>query len=320
MSTRDVTHLTDINKMAPEQDGSFNRRPSQFREWIERGGKYAPEKDRYHLYVSYVCPWATRTLIVRQLKGLEDIIPVTVVSPRMDEHGWPFANIDPFPGADKDPLYGADHLKDVYLRVSPDYEGRFTVPLLFDKKTSSVVNNESSDIIRIFNSSFNHLLPPEKAKLDLYPEPLRNEIDELNAWVYDTVNNGVYKSGFAASQDAYEKAVYPLFESLDRLEKILDGKDYLIGSQLTEADVRLFVTIIRFDVAYHGNFKCNIRNIRNGYPSIHLWLRKLYWNVPAFRDTCYFDHIKAGYYWAKAYNPHQIIPAGPVPHILPLDA
>ena len=164
--------------------------------------------DRYHLYVSYGCrecvvdsetdyrqhniyisAWATRTLIVRQLKGLEEIIPVTVVSPRLDEHGWPFANIDSFPGAEKDPLYGADHLKDVYLRVSPDYEGRFTVPLLFDKKTESIVNNESSDIIRIFNSAFNHLLPPEKVQLDLYPEPLRSEIDELNAWVYDTVNS-----------------------------------------------------------------------------------------------------------------------------------
>ncbi|KAI0730093.1 glutathione S-transferase [Fomitopsis betulina] len=319
MSTRDVTHLTDLAKMTSEQDGSFNRRPSQFREWIKRDGRYTPDKERYRLYVSYGCPWATRTLIVRQLKGLEGIIPVTVVSPRMDEHGWPFANIDPFPGADEDPVYGADHLKDVYLRVSPDYEGRFTVPLLFDKKTLSIVNNESSDIIRIFNSSFNHLLSQEKAKLDFYAEPLRNEIDELNAWVYDTVNNGVYKSGFAASQDAYEKAVHPLFESLDRLEKILEGKDYLIGGQLTEADVRLFVTIVRFDVAYHGNFKCNVRDIRNGYPAIHLWLRKLYWNVPAFKDTCRFDHIKTGYYWAKAFNPTQIVPAGPVPHILPLD-
>ncbi|KZT69202.1 glutathione S-transferase [Daedalea quercina L-15889] len=299
MSTRDVTHLSDLSKMVPSQDGSFNRAPSQFRNWVEQGGKYEAEKGRYHLYVSYGCPWAARTLIMRQLKGLEDFIPITVLSPRLDELGWPFANIDPFPGAEVDPLYSADHLKDIYLRVTPDYEGRFTVPVLYDKKTETIVNNESSEIIRIFNSAFNHLLPADKAKFDLYPEHLRKEIDELNTWVYDTTD-GVYKAVFAANQSAYEKAVYPLFESLDRLEKILDGKDYLIGDQLTEADIRLFVTIIRFDVAYYSHCKCNIRDIRNGYPAIHLWLRKLYWNVPAFKDTCDFDHIKTGYYWAKS--------------------
>ncbi|KZT69201.1 glutathione S-transferase [Daedalea quercina L-15889] len=319
MSTRDVTHLSDFSKMDRGQDGAFNRPPSQFRDWIEQGSKFEPEKERYHLYVSYGCPWATRALIMRQLKGLEVFIPVTIVSPRIDEHGWPFANIDPFPGAEVDPLYSANHLKDIYLRVAPDYEGRFTVPVLYDKKTETIVNNESSEIIRIFNSAFNHLLSADKAKLDFYPEHLRKEIDELNTWVYDTVNNGVYKSGFAASQSAYEKAVYPLFESLDRLEKILDGKDYLIGNQLTEADIRLFVTIIRFDVAYHGQFKCNIRTIRYGYPAIHLWLRKLYWNIPAFQDTSKFEHIKAIYYSVKANNPRQIIPVGPIPNILPLD-
>ncbi|TFY68106.1 hypothetical protein EVJ58_g1207 [Rhodofomes roseus] len=320
MATRDTTHLSDLTKLKSEADGSFNRHVSQFRDWVAKGGHFEPEKGRYHLYVSYGCPWATRTLIMRQLKGLEEFIDVTVVSPRMDEHGWPFANIDPFPGADIDPLFGVDHVKDLYLRVAPNYEGRFTVPILWDKKHSTIVNNESSEIIRMFNSSFNHLLPQEKAKLDFYPEHLRGEIDELNAWVYDTVNNGVYKAGFAASQSAYEKAVYPLFESLDRLEKLLEGKDYLIGNQLTEADLRLFVTIIRFDVAYYSHFKCNFRTIRHGYPAIHLWLRKLYWHIPAFKDTCNFDHIKTGYHWQKSYNPKQIVPVGPIPSILPLDA
>ncbi|GJE97463.1 glutathione-S-transferase [Phanerochaete sordida] len=285
---------TDVNKMKVQPDGSFDRKPSTFRHWITAEGPFKPEKDRYHLYVSYGCPWATRTLIVRQLKGLEEIIPVTVVSPRMDEDGWPFANVDPFPDTDIDPLHGARHLKDLYLRVEPEFAGRFTVPLLWDKKQDTIVNNESSEIIRIFNAAFNDLLPKDKAALDLYPESLRSEIDELNAWVYDTVNNGVYKSGFAQSQKAYEAAVIPLFESLDRLEKLLASKEYLVGGQLTEADVRLFVTVIRFDVAYHTHFKCNIRSIRGDYPELHRWLRKLYWTVPAFKDTCNFQHIKVG--------------------------
>ncbi|KAI0676242.1 glutathione S-transferase [Trametes maxima] len=316
---RDVSNWSDISKSKPEADGSFKRRPSSFRETIQKGGKFAPEKGRYHLYVSYACPWATRTLIVRKLKGLEDFIDVTVVSPRMGEHGWPFANVDAFPGAGVDPLFGSQHVKDLYLRAKPDYEGRFTVPVLWDKQTSTIVNNESSEIIRIFNSAFNDQLPEDKASLDLYPESLRKEIDDINEWVYDTVNNGVYKSGFAVSQGAYEAAVKPLFESLDRLEKTLTGKDYLVGDRLTEADVRLFVTIIRFDPVYVGHFKCNIRTIRDGYPAIHLWLRKLYWNNAAFKETNHFDHIKTHYYWSHpSINPHRIVPVGPVPDILPL--
>lgn len=309
---------SDVNKLKVEADGSWKRPPSSFRNTIEPGGEFPPEKGRYHLYVSYGCPWATRTLIVRKLKGLGDLISVTAVSPRMDEHGWPFANVDPFPGADNDPFYGAEHLKDIYLRVAPNYEGRFTVPVLWDKKSETIVNNESSEIIRMFNTAFNDLLPKDKADIDLYPDSLRTEIDELNTWVYDTVNNGVYRTGFARSQKAYEDAVVPLFESLDRLEKILTRKDYIIADRLTEADVRLFVTIIRFDVAYHGNFKCNLRTIRDGYPAIHRWLRKLYWNNSAFKDTTNFTHIKAGYYKIGFLNPHGIVPLGPVPEILPL--
>ncbi|TBU28070.1 glutathione S-transferase [Dichomitus squalens] len=319
MSTRDVSHQSDISKARTDADGSFKRKPSSFRNSIQKGGEFPPEKGRYHLYVSYACPWATRALIVRKLKGLEEFIDVSVVSPHMGEHGWPFATADAFPGADPDPLYGAQHVKDLYLRAKPDYDGRFTVPVLWDKKRETIVNNESSEIIRFLNTEFNDQLPADKAKIDLYPEHLRKEIDEINDWVYDTVNNGVYKSGFASTQKAYEAAVIPLFESLDRLERILQGKDYLVGNQLTEADVRLFVTIVRFDPVYVGHFKCNIRTIRDGYPALHLWLRKLYWGNDAFSSTCNFEHIKVHYYWSHPMiNPHRVVPVGPIPNILPL--
>jgi len=319
--SRDVSHLSDIAKFKTEQDGSFKRAPSSFRNFIQVGGQFPPEKDRYHLYVSYACPWANRTLILRKLKGLEDIIPFTVVSPRMGPDGWPFASVDEFPGAGVDPLYQSQHVKDLYLRADPNFNGRFTVPVLWDKKQQTIVNNESSEIIRIFNSEFNGLLPEDKAKLDFYPEDLRKEIDEVNEWVYDKINNGVYKSGFATAFPAYRAAVLPLFEALDRVEGILKGKTYLIGDRLTEADIRLFVTIIRFDPVYVSHFKCNIRTIRGGYPNIHLWLRRLYWKNDAFQSTTDFEHIKTHYFWSHPnINPSRIVPIGPVPHIAPLDA
>jgi len=316
MSTT-ILKQTDLTKFS-DKDGTFRRKDSQFRNFIEKEGRFTPEKDRYHLFVAYGCPWATRTLIARKLKGLEDVIPVTILSSRPNPNSWAFAKADPDSGADFDPLYNSSNLREFYFRADPEYTGRFTVPVLWDKKTETIVNNESSEIIRIFNSAFNEFLPADKAAVDLYPEALRTEIDALNSWVYNTVNNGVYKAGFAGTQEAYEAAVIPLFGSLDRLEKLLDGKDYLIGNKLTEADVRLFVTIIRFDVAYYGNFKCNLRSIRDGYPAIHLWLRKLYWNNPAFSETCKFDQIKTGYYSHAAVNPTFVVPVGPVPHILPL--
>lgn len=318
-AARDVSHQSNIAKMRTDGDGSFKRLPSTFRSAVEKGGQFPPEKDRYHLYVSYACPWATRTLIMRKLKGLEDIIPVTVVSPHMGELGWPFASVDNFPGADVDPLYNAQHVKDLYLRANPEYSGRFTVPVLWDKKQHTIVNNESSEIIRIFNSAFNDTISKEKAELDFYPQHLRKEIDEVNEWVYDSINNGVYKSGFATTFDAYRAAVVPLFESLDRVEVMLKDKTYFIGDRLTEADIRLFVTLIRFDPVYVGHFKCNLRTIRHGYPNIHLWLRKLYWQNDAFQSTTDFDHIKTHYYWSHPMvNPHRIVPIGPVPHIEPL--
>ncbi|KAI0754228.1 glutathione S-transferase [Daedaleopsis nitida] len=313
-----VTHESAVPGPRNNPDGSFNLVVSSFTETVEKGGRFEPEKDRYHLFVAYGCPWATRALIVRKLKGLEDVIGVSVVSPRLAENGWAFARVDPYPGADREPFYDSEYIRELYQKVEPNYKGRFTVPVLWDKKLETIVNNESSDIVRIFNTAFDELISSEKAAVDLYPVALRKNIDDVNELVFNTINCGVYKAGFATSQQAYESAVVQLFESLDRLEKILDGQDYLVGSQLTEADVRLFVTIIRFDVAYHGAFKCNLRTIRDGYPAIHLWMRKFYWNNPAFYETCNFDHIKTTYFSSPKTNPNGVVPVGPIPNILPL--
>ncbi|KAJ3570564.1 hypothetical protein NP233_g4324 [Leucocoprinus birnbaumii] len=318
-TTQEATRNSDITKQKAEQDGSFKRKDAAFRSCISRGTKFEPEAGRYHLYVSLACPWATRTLIMRKLKGLEDIISVSVVSPRMGADGWPFANVDDFPGADVDTLNNASHVKDLYFKVQPDYDGRFTVPVLWDKKLGLIVNNESSEIIRMLNTEFNHLIPADKAALDFYPEQLRSQIDDLNAWVYPNINNGVYRAGFATTQEAYETAVKDVFEALDKVEKILEGKHYLIGDRLTEADIRLWVTIIRFDPVYVGHFKCNFNTIRAGYPAINLWMRKLYWNNDAFKSSTSFDHIKTHYYWShQMINGTRIVPLGPIPHILPL--
>ncbi|KAG6894696.1 hypothetical protein C0992_005085 [Termitomyces sp. T32_za158] len=263
-TTQDHTTQSDIGKMKTEADGSYKRADASFRNTIEKGGRFEPELGTNDssppvLWYTYILtpsppqiaitstsPWATRTLIMRKLKGLEDIIPVTVVSPRMGAQGWPFASVDAFPDADVDPLYQAEHVKDLYLKADPGYNGRFTVPVLWDKKTHTIVNNESSEIIRIFNTAFNHVVPPGKAAVDYYPTNLRSEIDALNAWIYPNINNGVYRAGFATTQEAYQKAVVEVFEALGRVEKILAGKDFLVGNTLTEADIRLWVTIVRF--------------------------------------------------------------------------
>ncbi|KAI0760500.1 glutathione S-transferase [Fomes fomentarius] len=292
--------------------------PSSFTGTIEKGGRFEPEKGRYHLFVAYGGPWAARAFIAWKVKALEDIIGLTVVSARFGENGWAFAKVDPYPGVDRDPLYDSEYLKDLYYRAEPTYSGKITVPMLWDKKTESIVNNESADIVRIFNTAFNQLLPADKATIDLYPEPHRQEIDEVNEWTYETIHTGVYKAGWAKSQNEYEDAVITLFESVDRVEKILSAHEYLVGNTLTEADIRLFVTIIRFDAVYHGLFKCNLRTIRGGYPAIHLWLRKLYWNNRAFSETLRFDHVKTLYYSLLDVNPRGIVPLGPFPDILPL--
>ncbi|KAJ8082941.1 S-glutathionyl-(chloro)hydroquinone reductase [Marasmius tenuissimus] len=313
------SQTTLSTKELTSSDGTFKRAPSAFRNMIEKGGEYEPEKDRYHLYVSYACPWATRTLITRKLKGLEDIIPITVLSPRMGSEGWPFASADNYPGAEPDPLYDSKHIRDLYLLSNPDYDGRFTVPVLWDKKTQKVVNNESAEIVRILNTAFNDFLLPEKAKVDVYPEHLRAEIDGLHEWIYPNINGGVYRAGMAGTQEAYDAAVKDVFNALDRAEKIVEGKKYVVGDQLTEVDIRLWVSMIRFDIVYHGHFKCNIRNIRDGYPAINAWMKNLYWTNSAFKDSTNFDHIKTHYYWSHPHiNPTRIIPLGPEPNIQPL--
>ncbi|OCF40093.1 glutathione S-transferase Gst3 [Kwoniella heveanensis CBS 569] len=325
----------DITSWA-NKEGSFKRQVSSFRDVIEPNGKFAPEKGRYHLYVSLACPWAHRTLIVRKLKGLEDFIDVSTVHPHMLEKGWHFVtpdnakstaapasehSNDTFPAATQDHLFGFSHLRELYFKAQPDYDARFTVPVVWDKQTNSLVNNESSEIVRFLNTAFNELIEDKSAKeLDLYPEELRKEIDELNEWVYNDINNGVYKSGFATTQKAYEDAVKPLSKALERIEERLsDGREFLVGGRLTEADVRLYTTIVRYDPVYYVHFKCNFGLIRHDYPHLHKWLQKLYWNNPAFKDTTNFEHIKEHYYYShKQLNPNRIVPYGPNVDIEPL--
>jgi putative glutathione S-transferase len=292
--------------------GQFIRPDAPYRNWITADGKAGPSGDggfaaeagRYHLYVSYACPWAHRVLVFRALKGLEAILPVSVVSPKMpDETGWTFRD----DGSTGDALFGSDHLYEVYQRANPGYTGRVTVPVLWDKQRQTIVNNESSEIIRMLNSAFNGLTGNED---DYYPQVLRPRIDEINKRVYDTVNNGVYKAGFATRQAAYEENVRALFESLDWIEDILSDNAYLTGGQVTEADWRLFTTLVRFDAVYYGHFKCNIRQIAD-YPNISHYLKGLV-ATPGVRETIHIDHIKTHYYWSHTrINPTQIVPVGP---------
>ncbi|MFW5816429.1 MAG: glutathione S-transferase family protein [Wenzhouxiangella sp.] len=292
--------------------GRFERSAAAFRNWITADGSAGPdgvggfkaEPGRYHLYVAYACPWAHRTLVLRKLKKLEDMISVSIVNPIMREHGWTFRDgykVVP------DPIHGAQFMHQVYTAAKPDYSGRVTVPVIWDKKQDTIVSNESADIIRMFNSAFDHL---GAAPGDYYPEELRADIDAINAVVYDHVNNGVYKTGFATTQEAYEEAVVPLFETLDALEKRLDAQRYLCGERLTEADWRLFTTLIRFDAVYVGHFKCNIRRI-DDYPNLSNYLRELY-QWPGISETVEFSAIKMHYYGSHdTINPHYIIPLGP---------
>lgn len=280
------------------------------------------------MYVSYACPWAHRTLIVRKLKGLAPLISVSVVHWHMDDQGWRFPTEEELAsGADvgtQDHLYSLDRIKKLYYKADPEYNGRFTVPVLWDRKLETIVNNESSEIIRMLNSAFNGLVAKEHAQIDLYPADLQAPIDEINGWVYDTINNGVYKAGFATAQEVYEKEVLSLFKHLDKVEALLQEKPatdgrYLLGDRLTEADVRLYTTIIRFDPVYHQHFKTNIKMIRHDYPHLHNWMRNLYWNFEAFHETTNFEHIKKHYTKSHiAINPHHITPLGPVPNVVPL--
>lgn len=297
---------------AQDEDGRFIRQTSSFRHWITPDGAagctgeggFAAEAGRYHLYVGLICPWASRALLVRKLKHLETLITVSVVNPQLTPQGWCFGG---FPGADTDELNGAQYLHELYSRADPHFTGRATVPVLWDKQRGTIVNNESADIIRMLNSAFNGLAPEGP---DLYPAALAAEIDALNARVYQQLNNGVYQAGFATTQQAYEEAYGQVFAMLDELEQRLQhGGPYLFGPQLTEADVRLFVTLVRFDAAYHGLFKCNRNQLRE-MPALHAYLQRLL-ALEGVAGTVSLAHIKAGYYSIKALNPSGVVPLGP---------
>ena len=298
-----------------DDEGGFVREQSRFRNWITSDGSPGPsgeggfvaEPDRYHLYVALICPWASRTLMARKLKGLEDVISVTVLDPRLTEKVWRFGgDDDALPGSQPDPLHGAEFLYELYLRAKSDYTGQITVPVLWDKHKETIVNNESSDIIRMFNDGFGNLA---SESIDLYPTDLRPEIDDVNDRLYDNFNNGVYRAGFATTQIAYERAVQEVFDSLDWIDRRLDNQDYLVGGRLTEADVRAFVTLIRFDLAYHGLFKANLRQLRD-YRNITAYMKRIY-GLPGIADTVSPEHIMTGYYSIRALNPWGIVPVGP---------
>lgn len=283
--------------------GAFVRQQSRFRDWIttDGSGEHPAAAGRYHLYISLACPWACRTLIVRRLKRLEDVIGLTVVDPLRDERGWRFLPEEP------DPVNGFAFVAEAYAASDPSFDGRVTVPVLWDKQAGRIVNNESAEIVRMLNSAFDEWGDPA---VDLYPEPLRDEIDALNERIYETVNNGVYRAGFASTQAAYEEAFEALFETLDWLDDRLAGRRYLTGERITEADWRLFVTLVRFDAVYVGHFKCNRRRIAD-YPQLDGYLRDLY-QQPGIAETVNLDHIKRHYYMTHPQlNPSRIVPRGP---------
>lgn len=296
---------------ASDARGGFVRQVSSFRNWVTPDGSPGPtgeggfraEPGRYHLYVALICPWASRTLIARKFKGLERVVSVAVVEPMLARKGWRFGD---YPGADHDSANGATYLHELYTRADPRYTGRATVPVLWDLQRRTIVNNESADILRMFDSGFGALA---EGRLDLYPEPLRAEIDALNDAIYHDLNNGVYRAGFATKQAAYEQAFHDVFARLDSLETRLSATEFLFGREPVETDIRLFVTLIRFDAAYHGLFKCNLRRIAD-YPHLSAFVKRmLAW--PGVRETVDIDHIKRGYYSIQKLNPIGLTPLGP---------
>lgn len=297
---------------AKDEKGGFVRQTSSFRNWVTPDGSagptgeggFAAEAGRYHLYVALICPWASRTLIARKLKGLDKVISVSVVEPALTDEGWRFGD---YPGANRDELNGATYLHEIYTRADPEISGRATVPVLWDKKRSTIVNNESAEILRMLNSGFGDLADNS---VDLYPSELASQIDALNAEIYPRLNNGVYRAGFATTQEAYEEAFADVFGMLGELEQRLsDGRAFLLGNEFTEADLRLFVTLVRFDVAYHGLFKCNLRRISD-YLALSEYQARIL-QIPGVLETVNIDHIKRGYYSIKALNPTGIVPLGP---------
>jgi len=302
---------------ATDANGGFVRQISGFRHWITPDGVAGPtgedgfkaETGRYHLYVALTCPWASRTLIARKLKQLEAVISVSVVEPTLTDEGWRFGD---YPGSDRDALNGATYMHEIYTSADPHFTGRATVPVLWDKQRKTIVNNESADIVRMFNSGFGTLAG---GAIDLYPEELRAGIDALNDRVYPRLNNGVYRAGFATTQAAYDEAVVELFAALDGWNEVLGRRRYLCGDVLTEADVCLFTTLVRFDAVYHGHFKCNLRRIVD-YSNLSGYLRDVY-QTPGVAGTCDFDHIKQHYYRSHPMvNPTRIVPRGPILDLL----
>jgi putative glutathione S-transferase len=294
------------------KDGHFERGDSAFRNWITPDGRPGPTGQdgframagRYHLYVSLACPWAHRTLIMRALKGLQDLIPVSVTHWLMGDHGWTFA---PAEGVIPDSIYSSRYVYELYARADDTYTGRATVPILWDQHTQTIVNNESADIIRMLGTAFDHAGAQPG---DFYPQPLRHEIDSVNQRIYDTLNNGVYKAGFATTQGAYEAAVTPLFDTLDWLDDRLSRSRFLCGDSFTEADIRLFTTLVRFDAVYHGHFKCNIRRIVD-YRHLWAYTRDIF-QLPGIPETVDLGHIKRHYYMShRRINPTGIVPTGP---------
>ena len=297
---------------AKDAKGGFVRQVSSFRNWVTPDGSagptgdggFAAEAGRYQLYVALICPWASRTLITRKLKRLDDVISVSVVEPALSAQGWRFGD---YPGANRDDLNGATYMHELYTRAAPTFTGRATVPVLWDKASKTIVNNESADIIRMLNSGFGALADES---VDLYPEALRGEIDTLNERIYPALNNGVYRAGFATTQAAYEEAFDGVFSMLDELEaRLAAGGPFLTGTIFTEADTRLFVTLIRFDAAYFGLFKCNRRQLAD-YPVLSTYTKRVL-DLPGVRETVSIDHIKHGYYSIKTLNPSGIVPLGP---------
>lgn len=293
-----------------DAQGRFVRQTSSFRNWITPDGAPGPtgeggfkaEAGRYRLYVAYICPWACRTLMARALKGLQEIVPVTVVNPRLSDQGWQFGGYE---GAEEDPIFGARYLHEIYTKADPLYTGRATVPVLWDMQRNVMVNNESADILRMFDSAFDGIAPVTPR---LFPTDLAEQIEGFAPRLYDLFNNGVYKAGFASTQAAYDEAVAGVFTLLDELEAMLEG-DFLLGDRLTELDIRAFVTAIRFDAAYHGLFKTNLRQVAD-YPRLSAWLARML-ALPGIRGTVNMDHIIAGYYSIKALNPKGIRPGAP---------
>ncbi|KAI9218179.1 glutathione S-transferase [Blastocladiella britannica] len=318
-----TTAATDATAAKPaifnwaSKDGEFRRQVSSFRDHVstDPNAKFSAESGRYHLYVSWACPWAHRTMLVRALKGLEDCISVSVVHYMMGPEGWQFPSTETeCPGATPDHLYGAKHIRELYFKANADYSGRFTVPVLWDKKTHTIVNNESAEIIRMFNTTFDAFA--SRPGITFYPPEDAVQIEALNEWIYNDINNGVYRAGFATSQDAYERAVVPLFAAIDRVEAVLANSKgpWLCGADLTEADIRLWTTIVRFDAVYHTHFKCNLKTIEDNYPHIMKWGAHL-WSMPGVKETLNMEHIKRHYYESHRHiNPFGIVPVNNGPN------